>query len=192
MVERVKTAARDGEPVRIWWSDSAEETCGFYWAMTLLQHENANVTQIKIPNYMLIHGKVQLLSSTGSLEPELFPELLPLERTVSAAERSYYAKRWNELVLENAPLRAVINGTLCSVPEDFYDFVVRRALHDEPAPIVQVIAAALMEGPAGITNWWYEYRIQKLLAAGEIVVREYKKPFYRSLIEEQGNKNKEK
>lgn len=33
-----------------------------------------------------------------------------------------YALEWTDLVNENSPLRAVINGKLIGVPEDFYDF----------------------------------------------------------------------
>lgn len=183
LVERIRNAAQDGEKIRIWWSDSAEETSGFYWAMTLLQHENANVTQIKVPDHMCIHEKMQSLSGTGSLEPALFSELLSLEQPVSLAERSCYAKRWNKLVLENAPLRAVINGTLCSVPESFYDFILRQALPDEPVRVAQVIGNALINGPIGINDWWYANRLHKMIADGEVTVKEHRKPFYNSLIE---------
>lgn len=183
LVNRIKQAARDGEKVRIWWSDSAPDVCGFYWAMTFLLNANANVTAIKIPQFILKSSAITELADTGALEPEMFAELLPLEQPIFLIEREHYARLWNKLVSENAPLRAVINGKLCSVDEQFYDYFLKKSIPNGPVRIGYVIGTALANGPRGINDWWYANRLRRMIATGEIIMIDRKKPFYGSLIE---------
>lgn len=40
--------------------------------------------------------------------------------------------KWMELTEDNSPLRAVVNGELVGVPEDFYDFLILREITEAP------------------------------------------------------------
>ena len=70
--------------------------------------------------------------SWSEVAAEEFAGSLGNERKLTADERRMYAEMWGELVIENAPLRAVVNGTVLSVSEDFYDFIIWNRLTEKP------------------------------------------------------------
>lgn len=182
-VNRLLNAANSGELIRIWWSDAPDETCGFYWAMWLLRHTDAKITAVKLPRLLFRENETTKFRSYGEVPPELFPELLVLEREISPNERRFYAGHWSELITQNAPLRAVVNGTLMSVSEDFYDFALLKALPAEPCRVAMAIGTALLHGPSGVSDWWYLNRLKQWIDKGEVLLLEHKKPFYGSLIQ---------
>ena len=83
-----------------------------------------------------------------------------------------YAEMWGELVLENASLRAVVNGTVLSVSEDFYDFIIWNRLTDKPVKECRPIGDILGQVPIGIGDWWYAARIEHFIRQGRIKVVE--------------------
>lgn len=182
LVEKLKYTAETNEKIRIWWSGNSEETCGFYWAMSILQNTNENITSVKLPEFIIKNKTLIRYSGTGELAPEDFSDMLCFEQPVTIPERRYYAQCWNKLVKENAPLRAVVSGDLYSVPEDFYDFILRKFISDEPLRVAHVIGTALGNGPKGVNDWWYANRLQKMISKKEVEIIEYKKTFYGSLI----------
>jgi hypothetical protein len=66
------------------------------------------------------------------------------------------ASHWAELQKENAPLRAVINGRLQSVPENFYDdFILREiALEKNEFHEANLIGRIFGKYQLGIGDGW--------------------------------------
>ncbi|WFF71882.1 DUF3658 domain-containing protein [Proteiniclasticum sp. QWL-01] len=62
---------------------------------------------------------------------------------------------WHDLMEENAPLRAIINGKITSVPEDFYDFIIIRNLPENDFIMARFIGKLLGEYSLGISDSWY-------------------------------------
>jgi len=182
LIDRFRKAAREQEPVRIWWSDAPGETCGFFWAMNTIKDSIGPVTSIKIPSYYPVEEGHIIFNGTGDLSPEWFTKLLCLERIVKPVERRIIAFEWEKLKAENAPLRAMINGHLYSVPVDFYDFVLRRIITNRGCRAVEIIGKAINSGPKGISDWWYAWRLQEMIDSGELKVVKMNKTFYTSVI----------
>ncbi len=79
---------------------------------------------VKLPEYV-VHGKtICFYKNWGEVAAEEFAGFLSGERIVSKEELRMYASLWNELVEDNNPLRAIVNGKMIGVPEDFYDFII--------------------------------------------------------------------
>lgn len=182
LVRRLKKAAETREPVRVWWSGAPGEVCGYYWAMTLLQDAAGSVLSVKVPEQIDTENGPVRIGSTGDLTPELFAQLLPLEQSVLPETRRQCARLWQTLVAENAQLRAMVDGRLCSVPVDFYDDVLRNAIPPVTCRVAWIIGTALTRGPAGVSDWWYANRLRAIIAAGEVTLTEHKRPFYGSLV----------
>ncbi|MCC8122563.1 MAG: DUF1835 domain-containing protein [Oscillospiraceae bacterium] len=170
LVNRLENAAKSGESIRIWWSDLADETCGFYWAMALLQQATGPITSVKVPRFYPHGDGYSVVNGTGALSPDQFSSLLHLERPIDSEERNALALHWNGLVAENAPLRAVINGIPCSVPENFYDYILYQVFPDTEFKIVEAIGRALKTDPGGVSYWWYMHRIRHMIACGVLEV----------------------
>ena len=181
-IRRLRHAAQSGEAIRIWWSATADETCGYYWAMSLLKNAAGPVTGIKIPCLWPYTNDISPTSGTGDLKPEDFSTLLGFERAIALPERAALARHWERLKAENAPLRAVINGIPCSVPEHFYDNVLYQVFPSGTFKVVEAIGLALGNMPCGVHDWWYARRIRHLIACGELEVVESHAKFYYTTV----------
>lgn len=60
---------------------------------------------------------------------------------------------WNDLVKDNSPLRAVINGTVLGVPEDFYDFQIWKELTHKPIKEARLIGDILGHSQISVGDW---------------------------------------
>lgn len=168
LAQQFITAAEKGEDVRIWWSDMPSESCGYYWAASILAHSKSLVTSIKVPPMLPTAQGYKTIRGTADLTPADFANLLNTQKLLEHDELKAAAEVWQKLVAENAPLRAVINGMPHSVPEDFYDWVLRSALPDREFKIIEAIGLSLIRGPEGLSDWWYAWRLWHLAATGEI------------------------
>ena len=158
------------EPVRVWaaaWCP--DDVCGVYFVCSLLRDTETPIFVVWAPRVGMAWGKKEQteLRGTGELAPETLGALAAESVLLEPALRQDYGDRWRELVLENAPLRAVVNGHLSSVPEDFYDFALRAALPEGPVKMGKVLVDALTALP-GVGDGWLYRRIQAMLAAGEV------------------------
>lgn len=78
------------------------------------------------------------------------------------------------LQAENAPLRAMVNGGLRSVPEDFYDpWILREiAAQEETFYEGRLIGAVLEKYRLGIGDAWIALRVEAMVRAGKLIARE--------------------
>ena len=171
---RLERAKGEGEPVRIWataWCP--HEVCGLYHACQLLGDAKGPVYWVCPPEEIVRKdGTLEVVHGLGQFPPETLGDLAAGAVELHPELRRLHANHWKELVKENAPLRAVVNGTVMSVPEDFYDFAVRRNLtEDEPKKMGSVIANTLQQVP-GIGDTWLYLRIMEMVGMGEVQIVE--------------------
>ena len=81
------------------------------------------------------------------------------------------ALEWERLREENAPLRAVVNGRVMGVSEDFYDPVLRRCLTEKPQKVANVLGQALVQ-LSGVGDWLLARRLRAMVEAGTVRVDE--------------------
>ncbi len=161
-----------GEPVRLWYSDQPDELCGFYWLLARLDglEQCGAVSAVKLPRWDQRDNSVVTYTAWGGVPPGEWSRFLPLEQPISPTLRRACANRWRELQEENTPLRAVLNGVLAGVPEDFYDSFIRRTLarmereFNESRLIGEVIGRCQL----GIGDGLIHRRIQAMVDAGEL------------------------
>ena len=79
-----------------------------------------------------------------------------------------YALERTDQVNENSPLRAVINGQLSGVPEEFYVFQIWQRITDKPEKEARIIGDILGTSQIGVGDWWYAKRIEYHIRQGNI------------------------
>ena len=127
---------------------------------------------------------IQTYLGWGEVEPELFGRFLSREEPLPPVMLGAMAHRWEVLRQENAPLRAVVNGRVRSVGEDFYDEMIRRHLPEGQTKIANIIGEVLGREKPGIGDVWLAERIRQMLSTGELrMLREDRERFYRSVVE---------
>ena len=87
---------------------------------------------------------------------------------------------WSQLREENSPLRAVVNGRLHSVGEDFYDPFIRAQIPDGIFRVAHLIGDVLGRCQLGIGDWWIAKRIQAMETQGELITVSKGNGFYRN------------
>lgn len=108
------------------------------------------------------------LAALGKRGPYEMGALLKYERSLPAAARHALVARWRTLQAENAPLRAVVDGQLCSVPADFYDTAILSKVPAGNFLTAQLIGKVLSECNLGISDQLIYRRIERLVKAGKL------------------------
>lgn len=169
---RLEQYLRDGEAIRIWYSDAPYSRCGFYSLCAMLQKYKNEICVVRLPEYCVRADSIVLHKNWGEVAAEEFAAFLPLEKKLSKEELQLYAILWSGLVEDNSPLRAVVNGRVVGVPEDFYDFLMWKRLTKEPIKEARLIGDILGAYQISVGDWWYAARIEYLVRQGKIKVTE--------------------
>ena len=181
-LQKLVDSARNGEDIRIWYSDAPYSICGFYYVNPLLNNYNCKVTAIKLPEYETKEDVITYYSSWGEIEPEEFYKFIPLEKVVTKLERNYITLEWLELQRHNAPLRAVVNGKLTGVPEDFYDYFIFLNIPNGKFKMARLIGEVLGKHQLGIGDWWIAKRIKNIISKGQIEIIKDSKFDYEKIL----------
>ena len=93
-----------------------------------------------------------------------------------------YAGLWGILQEDNSPLRAVVNGQLIGVPEDFYDFLIWERITQKPIKEARLLGDILGNSQLGVGDWWYAKRIDYFVQTGKIKIVEDSENHYARMI----------
>lgn len=163
---------RAGEPVRVWQGPEPDEVCGMCWLAGQLQSAglgNAKVERVTLPEYEVREdGVVVEYAGWGEISPYDWGRMAARVRPVPGPVLRMWAHRWAALCEEKAPLRAVVNGQLLSVAEDFYDPLLLREIAAQPGTFreAEVIGRVLGRYRLGIGDGWLAGRIEDFIRCG--------------------------
>lgn len=124
----LRARAKNAEALRVWYSQDPDEMCGFYWLMEKLEDlEDIEIHGIPLPAYWEHpDGIVICWDKWEEVSASEWKPFLQKENLLPRNFRKGCAWEWQEMEKENAPLRAVINGKLCSASEHLYASFLRR------------------------------------------------------------------
>lgn len=166
-LQALLTRSAAGEPLRIWCDFTPGSRCGLHAAAALLEDAPCEITVVEPPE-LETNGSVTRRAALGERGPYEMGALLKYERPLPAADRQALAARWHTLQAENAPLRAVVDGQLCSVPADFYDTAILAKVPAGSFLTAQLIGKVLSECNLGIGDQLIYRRIEHLVKAGKL------------------------
>ena len=181
-LKRLKNYLDLGESVRIWYSDAPYSRCGLYSLCQMLKDNEIAISVVKLPEYVVREKETTIYQSWCEVSAEEFAGFLPYEKSLSKEEVRMYAALWSELVEDNSPLRAVVNGRVIGVPEDFYDFLIWKRLKNVPVKEARLIGEILGHTQLGVGDWWYARRIEYYLKQGKIHIVEDSENKYARII----------
>ena len=171
--QRILEEAKRGEILRVWKSHTPASICGYAALCSEIKDIDCCLKVIQLPEFSIIaENTIQEYSDWSELEPGKLYKYLELEREVNKSEKRLQSSLWNKLRSENAPLRALVNGRLISVPEDFYDHILEKNIPSEPFLLAKLIGKILGEYHLGVGDGWYALRIKKMIDEGKLEVVE--------------------
>ena len=167
---RLKEYLENGETIRVWYSDTPYSICGFYSLCQILQKYKNEIHIVKLPEYMVRKTSIRSYRNWGEVSAEEFAEFLTYESVLTKEEVRMYAQLWTELTEDNSPLRAMINGKVTGVSEDFYDFLIWKRLTRKPIKEARLIGDILGCFQIGMGDWWFARRIEHFIQQDKIKV----------------------
>lgn len=169
-LNRLQQAKETMEHVRIWvCPGNPGELCGLYYVCSILSDVKTPLSVVRVPDLIEKNNGIINYRHIGEIIPETLATLTVYEESVSELQRKFYADSWTDLVHENAPLRAVVNGCIIGVPEDFYDFALRANMPEGKFVVARLIGKTLGQ-LSGVTDRWLYLRILAMLKSGELVL----------------------
>ncbi|MBD5534413.1 MAG: DUF1835 domain-containing protein [Lachnospiraceae bacterium] len=182
-MERLKAYMEAGEAIRVWYSDAPYSRCGFYHLCTGLQEYPNEISVVKLPEYRIrSDNSIVSCKNWGEIAAEEFAGFLNCEKKLSKREIRMYAGLWGILQEDNSPLRAVVNGQLIGVPEDFYDFLIWERITQKPIKEARLLGDILGNSQLGVGDWWYAKRIDYFVQTGKIKIVEDSENHYARMI----------
>lgn len=178
----LKEYAARQEPIRVWNEMSPASIAGFYHLCAELDPYDVGFKYIEIPRRFHNPNYTIRKSSLQTSLYDRLEELMSLEMDVPYFDVNYYASLWNDLVDENATLRAMVNGQLISVPDNMFDFIILKHL-DVPKQELAVIGEIMTTDQKRLSDYWIAKRIGQLIDEGMIEILENSQyPYERVLI----------
>ncbi len=171
---KLKRLKESGDEVRVWYSDAPDELCGFAFLMDQLTqiHFTGPVWAVKLPcPNLLPDGSAEFFRDWGEVEPERWEFFSRLAQPISPEDQVAWSRIWQGLRRENAPLRAVVNGRLTSVPPDFYDSILRQEIRGLEAEFDEafLIGRTICRLPA-LSDASIALRVQDMIDRGELAI----------------------
>ncbi len=174
------SAATQGIPIRVWESHAPFSVCGFAFVCNVLRNIECTISVISFPEQIINTENTNVsYRDWNEVPPEQLYDFLSYEHILTTVEKRVQSDLWRNLKIENSPLRAVINDSLISVPEDFYDHLILRNLPDNEFMMETLIGELLHNYQIGISDGWYALRIEKMIQKQQIKVITKSNPRYR-------------
>ncbi len=151
--------------------------CAFAFLCDAMRNIECKISTISLPEYWEIsNNTIQSFTDWTEISPGQFHTFLHLEREITNNEKRIQSCLWNDLRAENAPLRALVNGKLISVSEDFYDHIIIKNIPDKEFVMAKLIGTILGKYPLGVGDGWYALRINKMIADSKLEITWNKDP----------------
>lgn len=176
-LKRFKERAASGERIRIWYSCEPDEACGWLWFASVLQEMTSHgpVSLVRLPQWDETRsGTVVMHTGFGEVVPEDLVSYVRFEREAPSLLIAGRQFDWTLLVEQNAELRAVISGKVLSVPDNFYDFLIVRAIDaaEDEFHEAMIIGNVLGRSQIGMSDGWLALRINEMVETGQLEVVE--------------------
>lgn len=112
-------------------------------------------------------------ATVGEAEPGILPYFYKRRRQMTETEQAALLTEWTRMQEENTPLRAMVNGKVQSVPEDYYDETILSCVPEEESHAALTVGRALCK-LSETGNWVSDMlifsRIRALGAGGRLEI----------------------
>ena len=161
---QVVEACNVHKPLRIWYSHSPHEYCGLCWLLFELNRrldELPEIFLVRLPDFIEKEGCMLTYKDWSEVSKTEIENCCCLAKPISKASFLHFSSEWKEMLKQNTPLRAVVNGHVQSVPEDFYDCFIESELANTQGEwnANSLIGNILGKYQLGISDDWIALRL---------------------------------
>ena len=170
--------------IRIWLDQTPDAQCGLLFIAHMLNGSGTEIHIVSLPEQIIGEDNICIkYRGWGEVEPQLFGTYLENETMLTNEETDLLAKQWEVLKQENAMLRVVENGIVCSADINYYDSLIKREFPESSCKVAFLIGSALGKQNILTSDVFIAKRVQHFLNTGELVLLQQSKDgFYSSTI----------
>ena len=170
--------------IRIWLGQTPDAQCGLLFIAHMLNGSGTEIHIVSLPEQIIGEDNICIkYRGWGEVEPQLFGTYLENETMLTNEETDLLAKQWEVLKQENAMLRVVENGIVCSADINYYDSLIKREFPESSCKVAFLIGSALGKQNILTSDVFIAKRVQHFLNTGELVLLQQSKDgFYSSTI----------
>lgn len=158
-IKELLDSAETHKHICLWRSREPHSLCAFAYTCYLLRNIKCEITYIDLPEDML---------SWSFVPSNKYCEYLYLEEKLELNTKLLYINKWIELKNENASMRAIVNGSLTSVDESFYDWFILSSINEDGSIIADVIVNISNNYRLGISPYLIYLRIMAMINANKL------------------------
>lgn len=171
LVQTMRSEEETG--LRVWTSRIPQEWCGLCWLMDTLRTRLRALPEVEIielPRYLPAGDGWRVCDGWEGIAPEEYYGLQRLSRRFTPEDIARASQEWRRMEHQNGLLRAVVSGTLVTVPETFYDsFIMAEiAKNAEDFRENDLIYNVIDTYDLGIGDEWLTYRIDRFIEDGRL------------------------
>lgn len=175
--ETLKGFLADGQEIRLWLSNNANDRCGFYWFCNLAKDYDNDISVVWCPGYEyddIKHKVTENRNWPSFSNPYFVARFVDDARPIVRAELLAYAETWGYLVKENAPLRILISDSIVGVDKSFFDNVILGFVSNAPKTQGNIMGEMLGKWRGACDIAFISERIEHLIDIGKIKIYEDK------------------
>ena len=172
------------ENLRIWLDHTPDAMCGILFVCNLLKDSERQISVITLPKRITRDDKVIVeYRGWGEVEPKLFKTFLSEEKLLTKDEITAMSNEWQQLKVENAPIRVVKGDIVVGEEENYYDDFIRKEIPNTPCKVAYIIGNALSRQNLLVGDVFIAKRILHFIENGELViVNQSTEGFYRTVV----------
>ncbi len=167
ILECIKRALAEEEPVCFWMSPSAKDVCAYFWLLTHFKAYPGMLHVIAIQGLPFLNEKGQMFypASFDQIPPKEFVKTKRLLKEVSPAEYETDGDEWSRLILEASFIRVFEGGKKISSKElNHYDFAIRFSLTTEFQKASRIVSESIKKCGQPGAEAFIGWRIRQLVA----------------------------
>lgn len=175
--EVLKKFLSEGQEIRLWLSNNANDRCGLYWFCDLVKDLENKISMVSCPGYEYdnINNKtIENRRFASFYNPYFMAEFVKGSHILNKSEKLAYAQTWEYIVKENAPFRILIDDSIVGVKENFFDAVILSFVSSEPKSQSCIMGKMLGKWQGGCDVAFISERIEYLIQDKKIKIFEEK------------------
>ena len=147
-----------GEELRIWTGNMPHLECGLAYLCYTARNSNSKLYTVKCPDDRPIdkYGNTHWVN----INPDYCRRYEELIKELSVDERDRYCKIWQRLTKENSNLRILKDGKIISVPDDYFDAMIRAKIDKGYKTHTELLDNCMHNLPEFVHHSWLCYRIE--------------------------------
>ncbi|MGE6539135.1 DUF1835 domain-containing protein [Bacillus luti] len=164
--------------VIIWHGENVSDEIGLRFVASLLQNKNIQFEEINVSEYSHhIEYKVRdlhnrelphVINSLGQMPSKLVLDALQMKKNMSHSTIESLISDWEKWSQTKDILRALLNGEIVGVSEDYYDISILEKTSKEYQNASRVVGDIMGESDQCIGDTYLAFRVYQLIQQGKL------------------------